>query len=157
MKTELRQILKVEPEAEKETAEEDGAKQGTPMGQGSYGKSSRKPDTSIYAVRRSKRLNPELSLWQSFLDKPPSEPTVSSATIANAFASIEPALCSSLQNFDTEAPAAEVEVSGADEMDGGFQSFPMELQTPSPESSRESDTYAANESQCFTPCHQTGM
>ncbi|XP_034261674.1 peroxisome proliferator-activated receptor gamma coactivator 1-beta isoform X1 [Pantherophis guttatus] len=155
MKTELRQILKVEPEAEKETAEEDGAKQGTPMGQGSYGKSSRKPDTSIYAVRRSKRLNPELSLWQSFLDKPPSEPTVSSATTANAFASIEPALCSSLQNFDTEAPAAEVEVSGADEMDGGFQNFPMELQTPSPESSRESDTYTANESQCFTSCHQT--
>lgn len=153
----LKQIFKVEPEAEKETAEEDGAKQRTPMGQGSYGKSSRKPDTSIYAVRRSKRLNPELSVWQSFLDKPPSEPTVSSATTANAFASIEPALCSSLQNFDTEAPAAEVEVSGADEMDGGFQSFPMELQTPSPESSRESDTYAANESQCFTPCHQTGM
>uniref|UniRef100_A0A670XLW7 PPARG coactivator 1 beta n=1 Tax=Pseudonaja textilis TaxID=8673 RepID=A0A670XLW7_PSETE len=119
MKTELRQILKVEAEAE--TAEEDGAKQGTPMGQGSYGKSSRKQDTSIYAVRRSKRLNPELSIWHSFLDKPPSEPTVSSATT----------------------------------MDGGFQSFPMELQTPSPESSRESDTYAANESQCFTPCHQT--
>uniref|UniRef100_A0A8C5SDS3 PPARG coactivator 1 beta n=1 Tax=Laticauda laticaudata TaxID=8630 RepID=A0A8C5SDS3_LATLA len=144
MKTELRQILKVEAKAE--TAEEDGAKQGTPMGQESYGKSSRKQDTSIYAVRRSKRLNPELSIWHSFLDKPPSEPTVSS-----------PALCSSLQNFDTEAPAAEVEVSGADEMDGGFQSFPMELQTPSPESSRESDTYAANESQCFTPCHQIGM
>ncbi|KAG8128738.1 hypothetical protein E2320_015564 [Naja naja] len=153
MKTELRQILKVEAEAE--TAEEDGAKQGTPMGQGSYGKSSRKQDTSIYAVRRSKRLNPELSIWQSFLDKSSSEPTVSSMTTANTFASIEPALCSSLQNFDTEAPAAEVEVSGADEMDGGFQSFPMELQTPSPESSRESDTYAANESQCFTPCHQT--
>ncbi|ETE71111.1 Peroxisome proliferator-activated receptor gamma coactivator 1-beta, partial [Ophiophagus hannah] len=153
MKTELRQILKVEAEAE--TAEEDGAKQGTPMGQGSYGKSSRKQDTSIYAVRRSKRLNPELSIWQSFLDKSPSEPTVSSVTTANTFASIEPTLCSSLQNFDTEAPAAEVEVSGADEMDGGFQSFPMELQTPSPESSRESDTYAANESQCFTPCHQT--
>ncbi|XP_026552140.1 peroxisome proliferator-activated receptor gamma coactivator 1-beta [Pseudonaja textilis] len=153
MKTELRQILKVEAEAE--TAEEDGAKQGTPMGQGSYGKSSRKQDTSIYAVRRSKRLNPELSIWHSFLDKPPSEPTVSSATTANTFASVEPALCSYLQNFDTESPAAEVEVSGADEMDGGFQSFPMELQTPSPESSRESDTYAANESQCFTPCHQT--
>ncbi|XP_032064904.1 peroxisome proliferator-activated receptor gamma coactivator 1-beta isoform X5 [Thamnophis elegans] len=155
MKTELRQSLKVEPEAEKGSAEEDGAKQGIPMGQGSYGKSNRKMDTSIYAVRRSKRLNPELSVWQSFLDKPPSEPTVSSAATGNAFASIEPALCSSLQNFDTEAPAAEVEVSGADEMDGGFQSFPMELQTPSPESSRENDTYAANESQCFTPCHQT--
>ncbi|XP_070595550.1 peroxisome proliferator-activated receptor gamma coactivator 1-beta isoform X2 [Erythrolamprus reginae] len=151
MKTELRQIFKVEPKAE--TAEEDGAKQGTsPLGQGSYGKSSRKPDTSIYAVRRSKRLNPELSVWQSFLDKPPLDPNVSSA---NAFTSVEPAFCSSLQNFDTEAPAAEVEVSGADEMDGGFQSFPMELQTPSPESSRESDIYAANESQCFTPCHQT--
>ncbi|KAM6469055.1 peroxisome proliferator-activated receptor gamma coactivator 1-beta isoform 4-T4 [Liasis olivaceus] len=155
MKTQLRETLTVEPEAEKVNAEEDGAKQVTHMVQGACGKSSRKQENTIYAVRRSRRLNPELSVWQPFLDKSPLEPTVSSVTTANTFASTEPALCSSLQNFETEAPAAEVEVSGADEMDGGYQAFPMELQTPSPESSRESDTYAANESQCFTPFHQT--
>ncbi|KAM9064853.1 peroxisome proliferator-activated receptor gamma coactivator 1-beta isoform 4-T4 [Sarcophilus harrisii] len=36
-------------------------------------KVGRKPESSIYAVRRSKRLNPELGPWLSFVDEAPQE------------------------------------------------------------------------------------
>ncbi|XP_009863849.1 PREDICTED: peroxisome proliferator-activated receptor gamma coactivator 1-beta, partial [Apaloderma vittatum] len=40
------------------------------------GKVTRKQESTVYAVRRSKRLNPELGHWLSFLDEPPAEPSV---------------------------------------------------------------------------------
>ncbi|KAJ6668018.1 hypothetical protein lerEdw1_016339, partial [Lerista edwardsae] len=150
--------VKPEPEAKKETgssAEEDSAKQGVLPAQPSSAKVGRKQESSIYAVRRSKRLNPELSLWLSFLDESPPDPAESPEAAGNAFASTEPTPCPALQNFDTEAPAAEVEVSGVDEVDSGCQSLPMELQTPSPESSRESEACETSESQCCPFLHQT--
>ncbi|XP_066469977.1 peroxisome proliferator-activated receptor gamma coactivator 1-beta [Tiliqua scincoides] len=159
VKTELRQCPKSEPEAKKETSsstEEDGAKQVTLPAQLPSTKVGRKQESSIYAVRRSKRLNPELSLWLSFLDESPPDPAVFPEAVGNKFASTETTPCPALQNFDTEAPAAEIEVSGVDEVDSGCQSLPMELQTPSPESSRESEACETNENQCCPLLHQTG-
>ncbi|XP_061472824.1 peroxisome proliferator-activated receptor gamma coactivator 1-beta isoform X2 [Rhineura floridana] len=159
VKTEPRQSPQMEPEAKKETgspAEEDGAKRVTLPAHLASGKGGRKQESSFYAVRRSKRLNPELSLWLSFLDQPPLDPAVPAAAAGNKFPSTDLSLCSSLlQNFDTEAPAAEVEVSGTGEVDGRYQSLPMELQTPSPESSGESEVCEINESQCCALLHQT--
>lgn len=160
VKTEPRQCPKTEPEAKKETScsiEEDGAKQVTHPVQLTSTKVNRKQESSIYAVRRSKRLNPELSVWLSFLDESPPDPAVSPDAAGNKFASIEPTPCPALQNFDTEAPAAEVEVSGVDEVDSGCQSLPMELQTPSPESSRDSEACETSENQCCPFLHKTGM
>nr|XP_020636132.1 peroxisome proliferator-activated receptor gamma coactivator 1-beta [Pogona vitticeps] len=156
-KTESRQAPKTEPGTKKENsspAEESGAKQGTPPVQVASGKASRKQESCVYAVRRSKRLNPELSLWLSFLDEPPADPAVSTAIAGNTFASSDPTGCSTLRNFDAEAPAAEVEVTGVDEVDSGYQSLPMELQTPSPESSGENDVFEMNEGQCCALLHQ---
>uniref|UniRef100_A0A670JF93 PPARG coactivator 1 beta n=1 Tax=Podarcis muralis TaxID=64176 RepID=A0A670JF93_PODMU len=146
VKTEPRQGPKAEPEVKEETGspaeeEEDCAKRP----QLAFGKAGRKQESFIYAVRRSKRLNPELSLWLSFLDDSPPDPATPPQ---NKVASPELSLCSStLQNFDREAPAAEVEVSGAGEAEDRYQSLPMELQTPSPESSGESEACEISESQ----------
>ncbi|NXK34489.1 PRGC2 protein, partial [Piprites chloris] len=82
--------------------EDDGGKQeGTPGT--AVGKVARKQDNAVYAVRRSKRLNPELGHWLSFLDEPPPEPSV-------PLACREAALCPVLEGFSAEEPAAEVEV-----------------------------------------------
>ncbi|XP_077780569.1 peroxisome proliferator-activated receptor gamma coactivator 1-beta isoform X1 [Podarcis muralis] len=154
VKTEPRQGPKAEPEVKEETGspaeeEEDCAKRP----QLAFGKAGRKQESFIYAVRRSKRLNPELSLWLSFLDDSPPDPATPPQ---NKVASPELSLCSStLQNFDREAPAAEVEVNGAGEAEDRYQSLPMELQTPSPESSGESEACEISESQCCTLLHQT--
>ncbi|XP_008102864.2 peroxisome proliferator-activated receptor gamma coactivator 1-beta [Anolis carolinensis] len=153
MKTEPRQTPTTESEAKKETGsptEEGTMKQGTLQVHQTFGKAARKQESSVYAVRRSKRLNPDLSPWLSFLEESPPDSAVSPAAAVNKSATPESVLCSSLQNFDTEAPAAEVEVSGADETDSKFQGFPMELQTPSPESSGESEVCEINESQYYT-------
>ncbi|XP_054834795.1 peroxisome proliferator-activated receptor gamma coactivator 1-beta [Eublepharis macularius] len=157
MSPELRQSPLTESEAKKETgspAEENGAKQGTLPAQLAPGKMARKQESSVYAVRRSKRLNPELSLWLSFLEESSPAPATSTESAGNRakepFASRAP-----LENFDTEAPAAEVEVSGAEEVESECQSHPMELQTPSPESSGESEAYEINEIPCCTLLHQT--
>ncbi|XP_051829663.1 peroxisome proliferator-activated receptor gamma coactivator 1-beta [Antechinus flavipes] len=45
--------------------------QSPPLSAGT--KVGRKPESSIYAVRRSKRLNPELGPWLSFVDEAPQE------------------------------------------------------------------------------------
>ncbi|KAF7249282.1 Peroxisome proliferator-activated receptor gamma coactivator 1-beta [Varanus komodoensis] len=140
-------------ESKKETgspAEEEGAKRVALSAQPASGKAGRKQESSVYAVRRSKRLNPELSLWLSLLDECPLDSAASTLAAGNKPASAEPARCSALQDFDTEVPAAEVEVSGADEVDGRYQSLPMELQTPSPESSGESEAYEISERPCCT-------
>ncbi|NXS74025.1 PRGC2 protein, partial [Pandion haliaetus] len=54
--------------------EDNGGKRaGTPGA--ATGKVARKQESTVYAVRRSKRLNPELGHWLSFLDEPPPEPS----------------------------------------------------------------------------------
>uniref|UniRef100_A0A8D0B1V7 PPARG coactivator 1 beta n=1 Tax=Salvator merianae TaxID=96440 RepID=A0A8D0B1V7_SALMN len=155
VKTEPRHNPCTEPNTKKESgspAEENGTKQVTLPVQLASGKAGRKQESFVYAVRRSKRLNPELSLWLSILDESPPE---SRLAAEDKFASSESSPCSTLQNFDTEAPAAEVEVNGAGEVGGRYQSFPMELQTPSPESSGESEVCERSESQCCSLLHQT--
>ncbi|NWI81127.1 PRGC2 protein, partial [Dryoscopus gambensis] len=61
--------------------------------------------SAVYAVRRSKRLNPELGHWLSFLDEPPPEACV-------PLGCREPTPCPVLEGFSAEEPAAEVEVGG---------------------------------------------
>lgn len=158
-KTGPRQSAPTEPEAKKETgspAEEDGAKQGTFSAQLASGKMVRKQESSVYAVRRSKRLNPELSLWLSFLEESPSDPAISTEAAEDRAKEPFPSTAP-LESFDAEAPAAEVEVSGVDEAESECQSHPMELQTPSPESAEESEVYEINEISCCTLLHRTGM
>uniref|UniRef100_A0ACB8EKE8 Uncharacterized protein n=1 Tax=Sphaerodactylus townsendi TaxID=933632 RepID=A0ACB8EKE8_9SAUR len=157
VKTGLRQTAPTETEAKKETgrpAEEDGTTRGILLAQLVSGKAARKPESSVYAVRRSKRLNPELSLWLSFLEESHSDPAISTESTGDRakepFPSTTP-----LEDFDTEAPAAEVEVNGVDEVESECQSPPMELQTPSPESSGESEAYEINGIPCGTLWHQT--
>lgn len=66
------------------------------------GKVPRRQDSAVYAVRRSKRLNPELGHWLSFLEEPHAEP----------LGCREAAPCPLLEGFSAEEPAAEVEVGG---------------------------------------------
>lgn len=163
IKAELRQSPKIELEAKKETsshADKDGAKQVLFPAQLPSGKAVRKQESSVFAVRRSKRLNPELSLWLSFLDESSPDPAAPVEGAGNrakeALSPTEHTECPSWENIETEAPAAEVEVSGGDEVDSGFQNYPMELQTPSPESSGESEASEMNERDCCTLLHQAG-
>ncbi|XP_027697844.1 peroxisome proliferator-activated receptor gamma coactivator 1-beta isoform X2 [Vombatus ursinus] len=64
--------------------------QSTPLSAGT--KVGRKPESSIYAVRRSKRLNPELGPWLSFVDEVPPEER----------ADPPPALCLDPETYDAE-------------------------------------------------------
>ncbi|NXI39579.1 PRGC2 protein, partial [Galbula dea] len=75
-KGEPRQSPRAEAEAPQELSslEDDAGKCVGALG-ATAGKVARKQETTIYAVRRSKRLNPELSHWLSFLDEPPLEPS----------------------------------------------------------------------------------
>ncbi|NXC88259.1 PRGC2 protein, partial [Cercotrichas coryphoeus] len=80
--------------------EDDAGRQEGALG---AGKVARKQDSAVHAVRRSKRLNPELGHWLSFLE-PPSEPSVPLGC--------REAQCPVLEGFSAEEPAAEVEVGG---------------------------------------------
>ncbi|XP_061858886.1 peroxisome proliferator-activated receptor gamma coactivator 1-beta [Colius striatus] len=96
---------------------EDDAGKGAGSPGTAAGKAGRKQDSTLYAVRRSKRLNPGLGHWLSFLDEPPSEPSVpreagDSCGPWDALACSEPAPCPALDGFSAEEPAAEVEVGG---------------------------------------------
>uniref|UniRef100_A0A8B9C2R8 PPARG coactivator 1 beta n=1 Tax=Anser brachyrhynchus TaxID=132585 RepID=A0A8B9C2R8_9AVES len=124
-KTEPRQSLGAEAEAPREPGsleEEAGKCVGAPAV--STGKAARRPESTVYTVRRSKRLNPELGHWLSLLDEPPLEPSVPQ----EAPASREPTLCPLLEAFSAEEPAAEVEVGGTEEGDGGSVAPPAEPQ-----------------------------
>lgn len=103
-KGEPRQSPGAEAEAPRELGgpEDDAGKQEGGPG---AGKAARKQDSAVYAVRRSKRLNPELGHWLSFLDEPPPESSV-------PLGCREPAPCPVLEGFSAEEPAAEVEVGG---------------------------------------------
>ncbi|XP_064527779.1 peroxisome proliferator-activated receptor gamma coactivator 1-beta [Pseudopipra pipra] len=105
-KGEPRQSPGAEAEALQELSghEDNGGKQEGTSGT-AVGKVARKQDNTVYAVRRSKRLNPELGHWLSFLDEPPPEPSV-------PLACREAAPCPVLEGFSAEEPAAEVEVGG---------------------------------------------
>ncbi|NXE42492.1 PRGC2 protein, partial [Ptilorrhoa leucosticta] len=103
-KGEPRQSPGAEAEAPRELGgpEDDAGKQEGGPG---AGKAARKQDSAVYAVRRSKRLNPELGHWLSFLDEPPPESSVPPGCR-------EAAPCPVLEGFSAEEPAAEVEVGG---------------------------------------------
>ncbi|NXD67918.1 PRGC2 protein, partial [Eolophus roseicapillus] len=73
-KGEPRQSPRAEAEALQELGgleDNAGKRVGTPGA--AVGKVARKQESTVYAVRRSKRLNPELGHWLSFLDEPPPE------------------------------------------------------------------------------------
>ncbi|NXP73540.1 PRGC2 protein, partial [Ramphastos sulfuratus] len=115
-KGEPQQSPRPEAEALRETnGLEDDA--GTCVGVLGVGKVARKQESTIYAVRRSKRLNPELGHWLSFLDEPspdPSNPREAgdSCSPRNSLTYRQPTLCPVLEGFSAEEPAAEVEVGG---------------------------------------------
>uniref|UniRef100_A0A8C0H104 PPARG coactivator 1 beta n=1 Tax=Chelonoidis abingdonii TaxID=106734 RepID=A0A8C0H104_CHEAB len=98
------------------------------------GKVGRKQESTIYAVRRSKRLNPELGHWLSFLDEPPPEPSVPREA--------------------AESRAKDVEVGGTDEGDSRCQNHP-ETQTPTLGSPVEGEGCEVDESQHCTPLLET--
>ncbi|XP_064017867.1 peroxisome proliferator-activated receptor gamma coactivator 1-beta isoform X1 [Pogoniulus pusillus] len=114
-KGEPQQSPRPEAEALQETSGlEDDA--GTCVGVAA-GKVAHKQESTIYAVRRSKRLNPELGHWLSFLDKPSPDPSSpreagDSRSPRNALTYRQPTLCPVLEGFSAEEPAAEVEVGG---------------------------------------------
>lgn len=99
-KGEPRQSPEVEAPLEPGGLEDDAGKQ-----EGGTGKAARRQDSALYAVRRSKRLNPELGHWLSFLDEPHAESSV-------PLGCREAAQCPGLEGFSAEEPAAEVEVGG---------------------------------------------
>lgn len=100
-KGEPRQSPEAEVPREPGGLEDDAGKQEGPAG---AGKVPRR-DSALYAVRRSKRLNPELGHWLSFLDEPRPESCV-------PLGCGEAAPCPLLEGFSAEEPAAEVEVGG---------------------------------------------
>ncbi|KAM7162444.1 peroxisome proliferator-activated receptor gamma coactivator 1-beta isoform 2-T2 [Macrochelys suwanniensis] len=159
-KAELRQSPKAESEPRRETSSPDDATGNYVAlpAQQTSGKVGRKQESAIYAVRRSKRLNPELGHWLSFLDEPPPEPSLPSeaaeSQAKDALASQEPALGPALENFDAEEPAAEVEVGGTDEGDSRCQNHP-ETQTPPLGSPGEGEGCEVDESQHGTSLHET--
>uniref|UniRef100_A0A663MSJ1 PPARG coactivator 1 beta n=1 Tax=Athene cunicularia TaxID=194338 RepID=A0A663MSJ1_ATHCN len=112
-KGEPRQSPRAEADAPQEPCglEDDAGKRTGVLGT-APGKVARKQESPVYAVRRSKRLNPELGHWLSFLDEPPPEPSVpqEAGDSCGTLASREPALCPVLEGFSAEEPAAEVEV-----------------------------------------------
>ncbi|NXL28891.1 PRGC2 protein, partial [Glaucidium brasilianum] len=75
-KGEPRQSPRAEAEAPQEPCglEDDAGKHTGVLGT-APGKVARKQESTVYAVRRSKRLNPELGHWLSFLDEPRPEPS----------------------------------------------------------------------------------
>nr|XP_006138162.1 peroxisome proliferator-activated receptor gamma coactivator 1-beta isoform X1 [Pelodiscus sinensis] len=160
-KAELRQSPKAESEAKRETSSPEDAtgKHAALSAQQAVGKAGRKQECAIYAVRRSKRLNPELSHWLSFLDEPPPELSApgeaAESPVKDALASREPALYPDLENFDTEEPATVVEVGGTDERDSGCQNHPTETQTPWLGSPDEGGGCEVDESRRYTPLHET--
>lgn len=112
------QSPRAEAEALREPAglEDDAGKRaGTPGA--AAGKVVRKQESAVYAVRRSKRLNPELGHWLSFLDEPPPEPSIPREAgdghgPRDALVCRDPTPCPVLEGFSAEEPAAEVEVGG---------------------------------------------
>ncbi|XP_074865491.1 peroxisome proliferator-activated receptor gamma coactivator 1-beta isoform X2 [Carettochelys insculpta] len=159
-KAELRQSPKAESEAKKETSspEDPTGKHATLPAQLTLGKWGRKQESNVYAVRRSKRLNPELSHWLSFLDEPPPEPSVqgeaAESQAKDALASKPLALGSALNNFDAEEQVAVVEVGGTDDKDNGCQNHAAETQTPLLVSPEEWGGGEVGKSQPCTPLHE---
>ncbi|XP_064376949.1 peroxisome proliferator-activated receptor gamma coactivator 1-beta [Dromaius novaehollandiae] len=123
-KAELWQSPKAEAAALREPGglEDDTGKRAGAAGQPAAGKAARRQESAVYAVRRSKRLNPELGHWLSFLDEPPPEPPTPGEPAGSRGpweAAEEPAPCPALESFSAEEPAAEVEVGGTEEGDSG--------------------------------------
>ncbi|KAK2540628.1 Ppargc1b [Columba livia] len=133
-KGELRQSPGAEMEAPQELGGlEDNAGKHVGSPGTAMAKMARKQENTIYAVRRSKRLNPELGHWLPFLDEPPPESSSSreagdSHGPQDALSCREPTPCPALEGFSAEDPAAEVEVGGMEEGDGRSSAPPVEPQ-----------------------------
>lgn len=133
-KGELRQSPGAEMEAPQELGGlEDNAGKHVGSPGTAMAKMARKQENTIYAVRRSKRLNPELGHWLPFLDEPPPESSSSqeagdSHGPRDTLSCREPTLCPALEGFSAEDPAAEVEVGGMEEGDGRSSAPPVEPQ-----------------------------
>ncbi|XP_064885543.1 peroxisome proliferator-activated receptor gamma coactivator 1-beta [Columba livia] len=133
-KGELRQSPGAEMEAPQELGGlEDNAGKHVGSPGTAMAKMARKQENTIYAVRRSKRLNPELGHWLPFLDEPPPESSSSreagdSHGPRDSLSSREPPPCPALEGFSAEDPAAEVEVGGMEEGDGRSSAPPVEPQ-----------------------------
>ncbi|XP_027697845.1 peroxisome proliferator-activated receptor gamma coactivator 1-beta isoform X3 [Vombatus ursinus] len=107
--------------------------QSTPLSAGT--KVGRKPESSIYAVRRSKRLNPELGPWLSFVDEVPPEER----------ADPPPALCLDPETYDAEV---EVPVGNLEE---GQSVCDQSQQRAAPLPALESPSESGSETpRCFT-------
>ncbi|KAM6299511.1 peroxisome proliferator-activated receptor gamma coactivator 1-beta [Aegotheles albertisi] len=106
--------------------EDDAWKRAGALG-AAAGKVARKQESTIYAVRRSKRLNPELGHWLSFLDEPPPEPSIPREA-GDSRGPQDTLGCPALEAFSAEEPAAEVEVGGAEEGDSRSTTLPVEPQ-----------------------------
>ncbi|XP_010000365.1 PREDICTED: peroxisome proliferator-activated receptor gamma coactivator 1-beta [Chaetura pelagica] len=122
------QSPRAEAEAPREPSglEDDAGKcVGTPGT--AVGKVARKQESTIYAVRRSKRLHPELGHWLSFLDESPPESSIPQEA-GDSHRPQDALACPALVGFSAEEPAAEVEVGGTEEGDGGSTALPAELQ-----------------------------
>uniref|UniRef100_A0A8B9FD16 PPARG coactivator 1 beta n=1 Tax=Amazona collaria TaxID=241587 RepID=A0A8B9FD16_9PSIT len=119
-KGEPRQSPGAEAEALQELGglEDDAAKHvGTPGA--AVGKVARKQESTVFAVRRSKRLNPELDHWLSFLDEPPPELSIlrearDGRSSQDALPCRQPTPCSALEAFGKRSfePMLTVELCG---------------------------------------------
>lgn len=138
----------MEATGEPGSAEEEAGRRASTPGTAA-GKAARRPESSVYAVRRSKRLNPELGHWLSFLDESPPDSSVPQ----EAAASGEPVPCPPLEAFPAEEPAAEVEVGGTEEGDGGSAVLPAEPQPLIPASPGDGESC---ESQRCAPQQRAG-
>ncbi|NWQ82634.1 PRGC2 protein, partial [Columbina picui] len=148
--------VKVEASWEPGGVEDDAGKHVGSPGT-AVAKVARKQESTIYAVRRSKRLNPELGHWLSFLDKRPPESSGSreagdSHSPRDTLACREPTLSPALEGFSAEEPAAEVEVGGMEEGDGRSSAplaEPQPLSLGSPGDAEAGD--GAESRRCLTP------
>ncbi|XP_043837380.1 peroxisome proliferator-activated receptor gamma coactivator 1-beta isoform X2 [Dromiciops gliroides] len=101
VKEEINALSVAKEEEEERQGEARRCSQSPPLSAGT--KVGRKPESSIYAVRRSKRLNPELGPWLSFVDEAPPEERAEPPS----------SLCLDSETYDTEV---KVEVGSLEEV-----------------------------------------
>ncbi|XP_074068760.1 peroxisome proliferator-activated receptor gamma coactivator 1-beta isoform X3 [Macrotis lagotis] len=133
VKEEINAITVAKEEDEERHRQARTCAQSPPLSAGT--KVGRKPETSIYAVRRSKRLNPELGPWLSFVDEVPLEERADPPS----------SLCLDPETYDAEV---EVEVGSLEEGQTVCnQSQQRAVQLPALESPSES---GSETTRCFT-------
>ncbi|XP_016278265.1 peroxisome proliferator-activated receptor gamma coactivator 1-beta isoform X2 [Monodelphis domestica] len=141
LKLEVKEEINALPVAKEEKEEGQGevrmCTQSPPLSAGT--KMGRKPESSVYAVRRSKRLNPELGPWLSFVDEAPPEERADPL----------PSLCLDPETYDAEV---EVEVGSPEEGQSvGDQNQQRATQLPALESPSESGSGEPDEDHSCPP------